>query len=125
MINVSLATTLLISAVVTPKHLQALFEGYMLAKQGFSGHDILLRNPKIDQLSNSSSCTLLKNPLFKMSGRRIIALKSLYGFPSRDKKQTSPTENHLCQGEGGKGSRKVELSLTGGQTHRLQRVTQR
>lgn len=126
MINVSLVTTLLISAVVIPKHLQALFEGHMLVKLGFSGHVILLRHPKIDQLSNSSSYMLLKNPLCKMSERWITALKSLQGFLSQgEKKKTSPTENHLCQGEGRKGSRKVQLSLPGGQTHRLQCVTQR
>lgn len=34
MINVSLIT-LLISAVVIPKHLQTFFEGYMLVKQDF------------------------------------------------------------------------------------------
>jgi len=77
MINVSLVTVLLISAVVTPKHLQVLFEGCTLVKQGFSGHDILLMNPKIDQLRNSSSYTLIKNPLCKMSEWRITALKSL------------------------------------------------
>lgn len=63
MINVSLVTTLLISAVVIPKHLQALFECYMLVKQGFSGHDILLRNLKIDHLSNSSSYLLTKESI--------------------------------------------------------------
>lgn len=77
MINVSLVTTLLISAVVTPKPLRALFEGYMLVKQGVSGHDILLRNLKIDQLSNSSLYLLLKKPRCKMSERWITALKSL------------------------------------------------